>query len=411
MDAGPAGGKRMTTICQSTQTGVGFLSGTLEFFDCQAQNIAAAGYQALASPGSGVSLAFVSLLTIFIAIFGIKMMFGAMPSTQDLGAAAIKIGVALTLAISWPAFRTLVYDTVLKGPGEIFADIGQAASLPGSDGGMADRLTGVDRAIRALIAAGTGRLDVTTRLDSSDGLPDNKSPINDDFAFGMAQTALFLGVIGGVGLVRIAGGMLLALAPIFAACLLFETTRGLFFGWLKSLIAIALSSLATALVLGVELAMLEPWLAATLDLRSARIAVPSAPFELMAMASAFAIVMFGLMAFCTWLAFSSRLGAVVVPMVHPARDKAGASIEQPEPARTIEAPRDVETSERVRSIAQAIDLADQRNPQSKSTMTEDKIEQSPSEKAAASSRDMPLGQTYMRTKTRALQSGTMREAR
>ena len=50
--------------CAAPPTGSGFLAATLAHLDCQAQNIGAAGYQALSSPGSPLSLALTALLAI-----------------------------------------------------------------------------------------------------------------------------------------------------------------------------------------------------------------------------------------------------------------------------------------------------------------------------------------------------------
>ena len=68
---------------------------------------------------------------------------------------------------------------------------------------------------------------------------------------------------------RLVAGLLLALGPFFIAFLLFDGTRGLFEGWLRVLGGAALGALGTAIVLGVELALLEPWLA---DLLACRLA-------------------------------------------------------------------------------------------------------------------------------------------
>src|SRR3546814_8627263 len=64
--------------------------------------------------------------------------------------------------------------------------------------------------------------------------------------------------IASFAIVRIAAALLLALAPLFVAFLLFDGTRRLFEGWAKALIATALGSLAIAVAVGIELAFVEP---------------------------------------------------------------------------------------------------------------------------------------------------------
>jgi type IV secretion system protein VirB6 len=297
--------------CVAPPTGSGFLAATLANLDCQAQTIGEAGYQALASPGSPISLALSAVLAIFVAIIGIRHLMGRPLGVDEWVAAALKIGFVLALTASWPAYRTVVYDVVLKGPAEISASIGQASALPGSDGGLAARLQGVDNGIMALVAAGSGRLDIASRQPNGAIAP----PMADDSALGWGKTFFVSSIIGSFGLLRLAGGLFLALAPFFAAFLLFEATRFLFFGWLRSLIAIALGSIGLAIVLGVELAIIEPWLSNVLAQRAARIATLSAPFELMALTLAFSLAMLGVFALSLRITFASSIAITAQALI------------------------------------------------------------------------------------------------
>ena len=209
----------------------------------------------------------------------------------------------------------------------------RSSALPGSDGGLAARLQGVDNGIMMLVEAGSGRLDVSSQRPAGAVAP----PLADDTALGWGKTLFVSSIIGSFGLLRLAGGLFLALAPLFAGFLLFEATRFLFFGWLRSLIAIAISSLGIAIVLGVELAIIEPWLTQVLSLRAARVATLSAPFELLALTLAFALAMFGMLALAVRISFATaavtKLEAVIertaqslqsdfaVPQANPARNR------------------------------------------------------------------------------------------
>jgi type IV secretion system protein VirB6 len=79
----------------------------------------------------------------------------------------------------------------------------------------------------------------------------------------------------------------------------------LFVGWLRALVAVAIGSIGQALVLGVQLAVMEPWLSQVLALRTARIATLSAPFELLALSAAFALTLFGVLFLAIRISFAS----------------------------------------------------------------------------------------------------------
>jgi type IV secretion system protein VirB6 len=314
--------------CVAPPTGSGFLAATLANFDCQAQTIGEAGYQALASPGSPLSLALTALLAIFVAIIGFRFLAGRPYGVDEWIAAALKIGFVLVLAASWPAYRTVVYDVVLKGPAEISGSIGRASALPGSDGGLGLRLQGVDNGIMALVESGSGRLDVSARRPEGAVAP----PLSDDTTLGWGKTLFVSSIIGSFGLLRLGGGIFLALAPLFAGSLLFEATRFLFFGWLRSLIAIAIGSTGLAIVLGAELVIIEPWLSQVLAMRAAKVAALSAPFELLALTLAFSLAMLGVFALSLRIAFASPIVTKVQAVIERAAQSFQGEIVSARPA-------------------------------------------------------------------------------
>jgi type IV secretion system protein VirB6 len=285
--------------CPAIITGESFLLRTLAHIDCQAQVIGSYGYQALGQPGSTASVLMTSLLTLFIALFGIRLLFGPPPGARDVVFDVLKIGIVLTLAFSWPAFRTVIYDVTLKGPAEIATTIGTASGNAQTGEGLAERLQRADNAIVRLTEVGAGRnLGALIDKDAPGGTFEG-SAIADDTAFGSARLLFLAGTIGTLALLRIAAGLLLALAPLVAGLWFFHWTRGLVAGWIKGLVLTMAGSVGAALVLSVELAIIEPWLADALRVRSLGYAIPAAPTELFAIMLAFAIVqlmMVGLLA-------------------------------------------------------------------------------------------------------------------
>lgn len=283
-----------------------FLQSALAFIDCQAQTLGAQGYQALAAPGSPLSLLLSGLLTLLVAFLGYRMLFGEAPGVREGVLTIVKIGIVLALATSWDAYRTLAYDVVLHGPAEIVATVGAPADLPGAGGGLTTRLQQVDNALIVLNSVGIGPADVSARartVEGRAGAVTERTPLPPHifvpFALGTARIVFLTTTIAAFAAVRLAAGILLALGPLFIAFLLFEGTRGLFEGWARGLVAALLGAIAITLVLSVELALLEPWLASLIALRQAGLPIGGAPSELLVTAFAFALTVlatFGMVA-------------------------------------------------------------------------------------------------------------------
>lgn len=288
----------MAGPCQAGNPGDHVASQLLGYLDCQAQAIGRLGYVGLTAPGASVSLLLGALLTIVIALFGYRMLLGETPTLRSGLPMFLKIAIVLAFATSWPAYRTVVYDVVLKGPASLVGDIGGPAGLPGAGAGLATRIDGVDQGFKALAIAGIG-------------VPANQNDIepplwvgSDSFALGAARVVFLATALGGFALLRIAGGLLLALGPLFFLFLLFEGSRGLFIGWLRALFGIMLGSVATAVLLGIEIGLLEPWLSDLLAQRAGNFTIAGVPMPLLGVAMVFLVAMGGLLLLSGWIAGS-----------------------------------------------------------------------------------------------------------
>lgn len=296
--------------CRPIRTGDAFLSTVLENLDCQAQIIGSYGYQALGQPGSPIANVMTGLLTIFIALFGIRLLLGAAPTGKDIVSDVLKIGIVLTLAFSWPAFRTVIYDVLLYGPAQITQVI-FAPSLADNANGLVGRLQAINDNLMQLTEVGTGRTIGQTVNGQGTNVSFTDSELADESAFGYARLLFLISTIGSLGLMRIFAGLLLALAPLFAGMLLFDLTRGLFAGWLRGLAIIFLGSVGITFVLIAELAIVEPWLIDTLTIRQLGYATPASPIEILAMTAAFFLIKFAMLWLLAKVAFSR--GWLTVP--------------------------------------------------------------------------------------------------
>lgn len=404
--------------CPAVATGDFFLSTLLRHIDCQAQTVGTMGYQALSDPASPISLALTGILTIFVAVFGLRLILGGALSLRDGVMAVVKIGVVLLIATSWPAYRTLIYDLVVDGPAEIGALIGRPVGLPASRGELIDRLQATDAAISGLINQGSGRDDTSAAFDTPNlpapGEPARRYPIRDDSAFGSARVVFLSGAIAAFAVVRLTAGLLLALAPLFAGLLLFDMARGLFIGWARALVFTLLASVATTVVLGVELAMLEPWLAQVLRLRLARVIVPAAPVELMVMCLAFFLTLVGALGVILRLSFMAslpRLPRIGLP--------AAPAVSLPEPVVVLTPVEDAGAAPRALGVARAVIAAQRREQQTRNRTLATVVSGAGATvevtvPAAASSGEFTvpaLGQSLRRTRARKSVGATLRDRR
>lgn len=401
--------------CPALSSGDAFLSTLLRHIDCQGQTIGAAGYQVLADPGSPLALVLTALLTIFVALFGLRMMLGETPTLLDGVMAVAKVGVVLVIATSWPAYRTVVYDVIVHGPAQLSAAIGGSVGLPGAEGDLIGRLQATDVTLNRLIDLGTGRHDVTALTPpdrNAPGDPPQRTPIADDPAFGAARVVFLSSTVAAFAVVRLTAGILLALAPLFAGLLLFGVTRGIVVGWARALVFAMVASIAVTVLLGVELALLEPWLAQVLSLRQANVVTAAAPVELLILCLGFALALAGSLAVILRLAFTASLSFDHRPAAEAVRlqsssEPVPAPWRQPEPDRP--APRAL-------AVAEAL-FASQRRERAEQTRTSFRSSAGalPGRAGAPATVDdftIPaLGQTSRRTRPRKSLGAALRDRR
>ena len=346
-------------LCDAIPAPESFAPSVLRFLDCQAQVIGAQGYGALATPGSTASILLTGMITLLIAFLGYRMLLGQTPTIREGVLTFVKIGLVLVLATSWPAYQILVYEIILRAPAELAATIGGAASLPGSGGGLVQRIDGVDQALTILAIEGVGPAPL-----GSNGQPIVPSvppaPFIgfDNFALGFARVIFLVSTIASFAVVRIGAGLLLALAPLFAAFLLFDGTRGLFAGWLKALLGSALGSLAIAITLGVALAFLEPWLAGLLARRGGGLDIIGAPAQLLAATTIFAIALAAVLVIVGCVALSLRIPAWMHVASARAAEGGASRIESAQQPVASYAP--IESRSRAAAIADAVAINERR---------------------------------------------------
>jgi type IV secretion system protein VirB6 len=293
--------------CSAIGQSSGFVSSITAYIDCQAQTLGSGAWTALSMPGSTLQLVLTGFLTIFIALVGYNLLLGTSFTVRGATLAFVKIGAVFALATSWPAYRTVVYDLVTDGPGQVVSEIGPRAGVVGSDGTLLQRLDLTDHALVQLAILGPG----APPPSSYQQVPPAPFGGFDSFALGGSRILYLITTIGSLAVVRIVTGLMLALGPFFIAFLLFDSTRSLFEGWVRVIAGAALAAVGVSVALGLELALLEPWLSVALARRMSGEALPSLTVELFVISCLFALIVAASLYGCARVARGFRLPATL----------------------------------------------------------------------------------------------------
>jgi type IV secretion system protein VirB6 len=164
---------------------------------------------------------------------------------------------------SWPTYQMLVYDLLFRGPEQLAASM-MGAIQPTDSVLRGNPFDGLQVAYDQIQAAATffARISQPTASPFVGGVP---------FAAFSLNLSAFLAMFTTLGVVlaaKIVLGLLLALGPVFITFLLFESTRGVFEGWLRAALAFAFVPLFATLALTVQLTLIEPHLLALADMIS-----------------------------------------------------------------------------------------------------------------------------------------------
>ena len=231
----------MIAVCAPAPAGAAFVRRMLDFVDCQAQAIGAGGYQALAAPGSMLSIVLTGLLTLFVALLGYRMLFGHTPARPRRRAGA---GQDRRGARAGDELDRLPHPDLRRRaarPGRARRQCRPPGGAAGA-GGAPGRPSRLRRPRLRAACRGAQTLPLRGAAAAAAGhrrAPEMFPGFN-TFALGGARATYLIGALGALALVRLVAGLLLALGPFFIAFLLFDGTRGLFEGWVRVLAGAAL---------------------------------------------------------------------------------------------------------------------------------------------------------------------------
>lgn len=288
-----------------------YVSQVVSFVDCHSLALGVDGYRAL-GPSTTFGMALTGLLTIYVATIGYRLLLGGQITLREGLWSALRIGFVLSLATQWAAYQPLVYDVVTAGP----ADLASHVLAPGGVGGDApgqliDRVQGVHAAligiipplppaeqpspvVAPIVVAGAIPAAPAPAAPAASAGPTALPPplsVEERMALISADRLLVATALMGTLSVRVITALLLALGPLFIACMLFDATRGVFVGWVRVLAGATLAGVAAALVISLELAVIEPQVVALRDLLEGHQPAGQLPQNILATCGCFAVIM------------------------------------------------------------------------------------------------------------------------
>lgn len=231
------------------------------YLDCHAQALGQAGFEGLSRGWFGPAL-LGGCLTIYVALIGYRLLLGRPFGPREAVLAALRVGVVVAFATSWPAYQGVVYRVVISGPAEVVARVLTASDLPVVS--LPDAAQRLDQDMAQLAPGAHDKAAATVVQPAAAPAGQTPAPPGQTAAFPGAA-ALLISTLGGLAAVRLAGGLLLAAGPLFVVSALFDSTLGLFEGWARALIAAFVGSIGTMIVASLEIGFLDAQAARAAD--------------------------------------------------------------------------------------------------------------------------------------------------
>ncbi|MBC2650307.1 type IV secretion system protein [Novosphingobium aerophilum] len=310
----------MTPACPPLPAdGFGSVLTALRSVDCQSGQAVAVAFDRLFGQHGALGQALTILLTIYVALFALNLLAGRGRLTMDmLTPRMLQLGLALTFATSWVAYQSVAWNLLVEAPDQV------ASLLLGTKGSatqlFALRLDG----LFDVLARSAQMAQGANAMAPAPGSPVPQfagTPARPADLLWLASLLLLLGTVGVLVVARIALAAVMALGPLFIVLALFRGTRGLFEGWLKAALMLAITPILAVLLGGATMVMINPMIGALVQ------AGGQVPIGLAASIFLAAFVYVALMVLATraarliagsWhLGGRDPAGAVAVPLASP----------------------------------------------------------------------------------------------
>lgn len=186
------------------------------------------------------------MLVAYVALYGLQLVTGtARISVAEVVARLVRMMVILALVSAWPHFDALIYQWINETP----EDVGRAI-LAASGTGISEPTNGLSQIWQTANRAASAFAEQSgyfSILPSMIGV------------LVVAGAGVFIAVaLAILILAKVMLWVLIATAPIFIACMLFERTRGYGVGWFNQVLTYALIPLFVYVVASFLIAAMDP---------------------------------------------------------------------------------------------------------------------------------------------------------
>jgi type IV secretion system protein VirB6 len=220
--------------------------------DCLATDATSMSFGRLFGAHGSFQTALTILLTLYIALLAFNLLTGRSAlKISVLTPRMMTLGLVLTFATSWIAYQSVVWNLATGAPDEI------ASVLVGTKGSATTLFAQQLDSLFSAITDAVGNVAPQSPAVAA-ATPALASPTN---VLSIAALILLLGTVGVLVVCRLALAALLIIGPVFIVLALFDGTRGLFEGWLKSVAMFAVVPLLTVVMGSGALVAIGPMVA------------------------------------------------------------------------------------------------------------------------------------------------------
>jgi type IV secretion system protein VirB6 len=234
-----------------TLDGPSGIAEALRSVDCGMKQATAFAFERIFGTHGALSLALTAVLTLYIALLALNLLTGRTALRLSLlTPRALTLGLVLTFASSWVAYQQVVWNLAVGAPDEV------ARLLIGSQDSATDFFAGqLDRMFNTVADAASAS---SAAAEPAADAAKKTAGLSPSDLLWFSGLLLLLGTAGVLVVAKITLAALLAIGPLFMVLALFGATRGLFEGWLKSVVLFAVVPLVTVLVGAGGLLLMSP---------------------------------------------------------------------------------------------------------------------------------------------------------